>query len=73
VDIEIYNPQGVKVHQAYFDGQTFTAGVTRSFSTTWRPPSGSVKGIYTVKIGVFSPGWGAMYLWNDSAVTFRLR
>ncbi|MGH2611141.1 MAG: hypothetical protein ACRDHF_18835, partial [Tepidiformaceae bacterium] len=73
VDIEIYNPQGVKVHQAYFDNQPLSAGVPRSFSTSWKVPAGSAKGTYTVKIGVFAPGWGTMYLWNDSARTFVVR
>jgi hypothetical protein len=73
VDIEIYNPQGVKVHQAYYDNQSFAAGGTKSFTTSWRVPSNAPRGTYTVKIGIFSPGWGSLHLWNNGAATFRVR
>jgi hypothetical protein len=73
VDIEIYDPNGLRVHQAFFDDQPFTAGSARSFNTSWTVPSGAARGTYTIKIGVFSPGWGALYQWNNAAATFRVR
>ena len=73
VDIEIYDSAGVRVHQAVYDNQAFAAGQQRSFTTGWRVPSGARKGTYTVRVGVFSPGWGTMYAWNNSAATFTVR
>ena len=31
------------------------------------------RGTYTVKVGVFAPGWTAMYAWNNGAATFTVR
>jgi hypothetical protein len=72
VDVEIYAPNGTKVHQTYFDAQSFTAGVTKKYTVTWRPPGNAATGTYTVKVGVFSAGWGVLYAWNNSAGTFRV-
>jgi hypothetical protein len=69
VDVEVYAPSGAKVHQQFFDGQAFTAGQTRSFPVAWSVPAGTAAGAYTVKIGVFAPGWGTLHHWNDSAGT----
>jgi hypothetical protein len=35
-------------------------------------PGGATPGEYVVKVGVFSPGWGKVYDWNDSAATFSV-
>jgi hypothetical protein len=72
VDIEIYAPNGSKVYQTYFDAQSFTAGVTKKYTATWRLPDNAARGTYTVKVGVFSVGWGTLYHWNNSAGTFRV-
>jgi hypothetical protein len=69
VDVEVYSPSGAKVHQQYFDDQTFSAGQTRAFPVTWNVPAVTAAGTYTVKIGVFSVGWGTLYHWNDTAGT----
>ena len=31
---------GVKVHQAFFDNQSFSAGIARPFVSNWKVPSG---------------------------------
>jgi hypothetical protein len=69
VDVEVYSSTGVKVHQQWFDSQTFAAGQKRDYPVTWNVPAGTPYGTYTVKIGVFTVGWGHMYAWNDSAKT----
>jgi len=66
VDIELYDPKGVRVRQASWDSQAFAGGVTRTFSVAWTAPT-SLTGQYTVKVGVFAPGWGPMLAWNNSA------
>jgi hypothetical protein len=30
-------------------------------------------GEYTVKVGVFSAGWGALHAWNDAAARVTVR
>lgn len=72
VDIEIYGPNGARVHQAF--GQlSFTAGQPRTYITSYDVPSSGARGTYMVKVGLFSVGWGVLYDWNDRATTFRVR
>ncbi|MGE0600111.1 MAG: hypothetical protein AB7J35_09400 [Dehalococcoidia bacterium] len=73
VDVEVYSSSGQKVHQQFWDNQSFSANSTRSFSTTWQVPSNLQPGTYTVKIGIFAPGWSGMFLWNNNARTFTVR
>ena len=72
MDVEIYSPAGAKVHQQFFDNQTFGAGQTRQYTVTWQVPASAIAGTYTVKIGVFQPGWGTLYHWNDKAAQFSV-
>jgi hypothetical protein len=72
VDIEVYDSSGVKVFQQALDNQQFSAGQTRNLSVTWRPSSGLAAGTYTVKVGVFTAGWGTLLAWNNNATTFTL-
>jgi len=72
VDIEVYAPNGQKVFQKYFDNSSFAANTPRSFAASWTVPTGAARGTYTVRIGVFSPGWGQLYSWNNEAVTFAV-
>lgn len=72
VDVEVYSPNGEKVHQQVYDGQTFGPGATVVYSSVWSVPADAPHGTYTVKVGVFSPGWGRVYDWNDNATTFTV-
>ena len=73
VNVEIYDPAGRKVYQKAWDSQTLRSGRTTSFSTAWSIPASAAKGTYTVKIGVFQPGWGVLYHWNNAAASFSIR
>lgn len=73
VDIEVYNASGRKVYQTYWDGQAFTANTPRTFSRAWQVPANLPAGTYTLKIGVFKPGWAGLLRWNNSARTFTVR
>jgi hypothetical protein len=72
VDVELYAPNGQRVHQQVFDNQAFVASQQRSFPVAWSVPNTAAAGVYAVKIGVFSPGWGTVYSWNDNATTFAV-
>jgi hypothetical protein len=72
VDMEVYDPTGTKVFQQYWDNQSFTAGQTRTYSSSYAVSSTAVAGTYTVKIGIFSPAWGALYTWNNGAAVFSV-
>ena len=72
IDLEVYDASGVKVFQQFWDAESFTDGQTKSYSTTWSIPDTATTGTYTVKIGVFSTDWGALYHWNDAASTFSI-
>jgi hypothetical protein len=72
VDIEVYGPNGERVYQKVFNNQSLTSSL-KSFKTSWTVPTTAAKGTYTVKVGVFSPGWGKLFAWNDRAATFTVR
>jgi hypothetical protein len=72
VDVEVYNVNSVKVDQVYLDRQSFAAGVARTFTTNWAIPAGEVIGTHTVKIGIFTPGWGTLLHWNNGGATFTV-
>jgi hypothetical protein len=61
VDVEFYDANNKKVGQQYFDNESFTAGQSKTYTATWKPPA---DGTYTVMAGVFNPGWGTNYSWN---------
>ena len=72
VDLEVYSPSGQKVFQKYWDNRTFAANQQRTFKTSWKVPANSATGVYRVKVGIFSPGWGTLYAWNDAAGQFTV-
>jgi hypothetical protein len=73
IDVEVYSPSGAKVYQQAYDSQAFAAGQTRTYQPTWTVPTAAADGTYTVKIGVFTPGWGTLYSWNNAAATFAVQ
>ena len=74
VDIEIYQPNGARVNQQWFDHTPFAAGQEREFTIRWAPPPGAPRGTYLIKLGVFEPGreWFVLYHWKDAAATVIL-
>ena len=73
VDLEIYDPQGRKVGQQVFTGQSFAAGQTRSYTLSWPVAANRRTGTYIVKIGIFNGSWSTLYLWVSSASSFSVR
>jgi len=67
IDIEVYGPAGDKAFQKYWDNETFGPGETKRFTASMTVDPNTAAGEYTVKIGVFTPGWGKTYDWNDNA------
>ncbi len=72
IDVEVYDPNGRRVYQQSYDNQRFSAGQVRRYTPSWRAPSTAPTGLYTVKVGVFSAGWGTLYSWDDVAVQFSV-
>ncbi len=72
VDIEVYGPNGQRVYQQFFDNQSLTAGVSKTFNGSWAVPKNAQSGSYVIKVGVFASGWGSLLSWNDSLATFSL-
>ena len=69
VDIEIWAPGAASAtYQVWFDNQSFAAGQQRSYTATWQAPANAALGTYTVKLGVFSPGWATNYMWANPTV-----
>jgi hypothetical protein len=70
VDVEVHGPTGM-VLQRWYDDQEFAANA-RSFSLPWNVAANAQRGRYTVKVGVFSAGWGLLYYWDDEALTISV-
>ena len=68
MDLEIWDAAGGKVFQRYFEGQSFSAGETKSYGTSW---SAAAEGSYSFKVGVFGPGWSQVHLWANEAAVIR--
>jgi hypothetical protein len=69
IDLEVYGPTG-RVAAEVFDTQAFAAGQPRTFTLRLPVTAETVPGDHVLKIGVFAPGWGRLYEWNDNAGTF---
>ncbi len=72
VDVEVYDPRGHKTFQRWFDNQSFAAAERKTFVASWAIPSTAEKTVYTVKIGIFSPGWRTLFAWNGHAAQFTV-
>lgn len=72
VDVEVYSGSGTKVYQRAYDNQSFAAGARRTYRPAWAVPAGQAAGAYTVEIGIFAPGWGALLHWNNNAAAFTV-
>jgi hypothetical protein len=70
VDFEIFDSNGNRVWQDALDNQPVSASATGSFTATYTVPANLPPGTYSVKTGLFSPGWGNMYSWSDMAGSF---
>ncbi|HEY8694703.1 MAG TPA: hypothetical protein VIR57_18385, partial [Chloroflexota bacterium] len=70
VDYELYDQQGHKLWQTSQDNTSLPTGqaVTKSAAYAAQLPPG----VYTFKLGVFTPGWGSLYAWNDAAGTLTV-
>jgi hypothetical protein len=71
VSIEVYSGSN-QVFQRYYDHVVLKRGRARSFAAKWsvgHTPAGT----YTVKIGVFSTGFGKLRSWNDGAASITVR
>jgi hypothetical protein len=70
VDFEIFDSNGNRVWQNTLDNQPVSGTAAGSFSATYTVPANLPPGTYSVKTGLFSPGWGTMYSWSDMAGSF---
>jgi hypothetical protein len=73
VDLELYNAAGVRVAQNYYQGQSFTANQTRSYSWSYAIPVGTALGAYHLMVGVFTANWASDVYWNGSAASFSIK
>jgi autotransporter family porin len=72
VDVEVYDVNGHKVDQVFWNGQSFVAGSARTFTARWTIPLSETLGLHTVKIGIFTVGWGTLRHWNNGASAFSV-
>lgn len=63
INVEIYSPSGVKIQQKVYDHQALTGGIVSAYPIYWSVPRNAERGIYSIQMGIFKPGWGT---WNVS-------
>ena len=63
----MYHASDEKILQQVFEDQAFRPGETKAYRIVWTPPPGAAPGDSVVRVGVFAPGWGKRYDWNDAA------
>jgi hypothetical protein len=56
--------------QRVWDGLSFTAGRSRTFTTTWDVPDDEPLGTHFLKVGVFRPGWTGLLNYDPDAGRF---
>ena len=67
VDLEVFDSSGARAYQQAFDNQAFQANRPVQYTVSWKP---ATAGQYTVKVGLFGPGWSGLQSWNNNAATF---
>jgi hypothetical protein len=67
--MEVYDANFSKVDQSFSDNQSFAAGQSLTFPSSWTPTNA---GTYTVHLGVFTPGWAQLYTWVGNAATITI-
>jgi hypothetical protein len=65
IDLEVYDSNGTKVAQKFFEGQNLTLSQPGSYAISWTP---SGNGNYTLKAGIFNSDWSTNYYWNDGVL-----
>jgi hypothetical protein len=69
IDVEVYDAAGKKVYQKWYDNVSLSANTKKTVRPVWAVPSGQAAGKYTIKVGVFKPGWQGLLEWKDPAGT----
>jgi hypothetical protein len=72
VDLEVHNSAGTKVAQQYYSGVNFSANQTLPYTWSYPVPAGTPVGTYTLWVGVFTSGWGALDYSDASAASFNI-
>lgn len=66
VDIEVYDAAQQRVMQKFISGQSFSSGVSQSYTASWTP---SAAGTFRVTVGVFNGDWSNNYYWNNESIS----
>ena len=72
IAFELYDSQGQKVWQIWHDNQPIHPGAILTDAAVMTVPDTLPLGEYTFKSGIFSPGWGTSYAWNDQGGTLTI-
>ncbi len=67
INIELHDGRGVRAAQWVFDNETLPRDEPAAYDVRWQPSPGMQSGIYMIKIGVFTAGWGPLHHRNDGS------
>jgi len=71
VDLELYDSQGRRVMQKFFDRETIRQGETKTYhlGPAFLSPGNDP---YVFKVGMFQPGWNGLISWHDRVEEFSI-
>lgn len=74
IDLELYDAQGSRVAQQFYDNVAFPRSGTGNFEGiyTMQSPVSLPKGVYTFKVGIFKPRWAGLINWYNNAATLMV-
>ncbi|MCW3007574.1 MAG: hypothetical protein JWP17_2200 [Solirubrobacterales bacterium] len=72
ISIEVYR-DSTQVFQKTYDNATLRKGRVRSFLAHWKVAGDAPSGTYSVRLGVFAPGFKGLRTWNPGAARITVR
>lgn len=70
VDLELYDQNGNKIGQKFFDNELIPANNTKTYTMT--TDANLASGFYHFSVGIFNSGWNGLIQWADSVQTFQV-
>jgi serine/threonine protein kinase len=70
IDVEVYNPSGIREAQYYLPVTNLEQGQTASISYEWKAPRRP--GVFIVSVGVFGPDWTTNYSWFEHVAAIHV-
>lgn len=72
VDVQVVDPTGAVVMHNLYGSQTFNAGQTHTYATTFQVPMSAHSGTYVIKLQIMDSSTGAVIGGNATAGSYQV-